>query len=189
MRRVLQASGRCGLALAGWGILGYLVIVANVGAAPLISPGRVAATGLLLFAPALTFGPLARRLGAPLYDIEGVVGWASCGYVLIFLAPRATPSLGQFLIFLLPLTIALASVCSLLAYLVGLRVLLGDPRAHDFVRARRQGYLAALCIVALGLLHGAGLLTPAIAVLLVGLAILTELLAQSAWRGAEWRSW
>jgi hypothetical protein len=162
--------------LVAWGQLGYLVIVANVGSEPLSSARALATCALLFLAPGLTFVPIARRLCAPLYEAEALAGWAAFGYVFIFLSPRATPSLGAFLVFVLPLTVALGSCCTLIAYLVGLRVYRGDARRHDFVRARRQGYLAAILLVAMALLHGIGVLTPAGAGLLALIGVSTEAL-------------
>jgi hypothetical protein len=143
---------------------------------------------LLFIAPGLTFVPLTRWLHAPLYEVEALAGWASFGFVLVFLAPRATPSLGEFLVFLLPLTIALGTCCTLAAYLAGLRVYRGSARRHDFVRARRQGYLAAICLESLALLHGIGVLTPAGAGLLVLICVLSEALLLSRWQTATFRS-
>jgi hypothetical protein len=176
MRRVTTYAVWLVAALAAWAQLVYLAFVANVGAAPLSRPPALMGCALLFIAPGLTFVPLARWLHAPLYDIEALVGWASFGFVLVFLAPRSTPSLGEFLVFLLPLTVALGTCCTLAAYLVGLRVYRGSVRRHDFVRARRQGYLAAICLEALALLHGIGVLTLAGAGLLVLICVLTEAL-------------
>jgi hypothetical protein len=178
----------CLAALSAWMLLAYMVFGANVGAAPLASPRGLASCALLCIAPGVTFVPLARWLRAPLYDVEALVGWATFGFVFVFLAPRSTPSLGEFLVFLLPLTIALGTCCTLAAYLVGLRVYRGSPLRHDFVRARRQGYLAAICLEALALLRGIGVLTPAGAGLLVVICVLAEALLLTRWQSRTLRS-
>ena len=176
MRRVTICAAYLVIVLVAWGQLGLLVFVTNVGNAPLSSGRALVTCALLFIAPGLTFVPLARWCDAPLYEVEALAGWAAFGFVFIFLAPSPAPSLGEFLVFMLPLTVALGTCCSLVAYLVGLRVYRHDPRRHDFVRARRQGYLAAILLVALALLHGIGVLTPAGAGLLLVIGVLTEAL-------------
>lgn len=187
MHRLAVVGGFSALALLSWGLLGWLVFAADAGSAPALAPRALAAGALLFIAPATTFMPLARLFRAPLYDMEAIAGWASFGFVLTFLAPRQAPSLAEFLIFLLPLTVALASVGTLGAYLIGLRVFRNDPRRYDFVRARRQGYLAALFLVALALLHGIGVLTAANGVLLLVICVLVEALTLARWRAPEQR--
>jgi hypothetical protein len=157
-------------AILAWTLLGQLVFLGNVGDEPALSARRALAYLLLLAAPALTFVPLARWARAPFYDLEAVTGWSLVGFVLVFVTPADPPTLAQFLVFLLPLTVALATALAFVAYLAGLRVYRGDPRRRDFVRARRQGYLAALSLIALALLYGVGTLSPtsALLVLLVG---------------------
>lgn len=164
-------------ALLSWITLGQLILVENVGDRTVFDPARLLFYLLLLAAPVLTFVPLARWAHAPFYDIEATVAWATLGFVVAIVTPADPPTLAQFLVCLLPLTVALATVATLVSYLVGLRVYRGDPRRNDFVRARRQGYLVALVLVASMLLFSVGTFSPTSAVLLVVIAVLAEMFA------------
>lgn len=179
MRRGLQCGVVALSALLSWAMLAQLVIVENVGARSAFDPWRLALYILLLMAPALTFVPLARWVAAPFFDIEAVAAWATLGFIVAVVEPADPPSLAQFLLFLLPLTVALATVASLASYLVGLRVYRDDPRRHDFVRARRQGYLAAIVLVAAMLLYSIGTLSPTSMALLIAIATLAEMFSLS----------
>lgn len=162
-----------------WLTLGWLLFVRNVGDLPATDPLVILAGGLLVAAPALTFVPLARVLHAPLYDVEGIVGWSTFGFVITFLSPGETLSRGEFLIFLLPLTVAIASVATLVAHAFDRRIHRGAPHRQSFLRARRQGYLAALVVVALFLLNGIQVLSPVSGLLLLVVAILCEVVMLS----------
>ncbi len=178
MQRIV--GGAVALVLIGlmWLTLGRLV-VSGVGAGSMLS-GEAVITLLLLFAaPAATFVPLRRWTRIPLYDLEGIAGWSTLGFILTFLRPNSPPSLGQFLFFILALTVAMATLCTLGSYLVGLRLYQHDGRRYDLVRARRQGYLAATFVVALLVLHGIGTLTPTSGTLLLVLVVLAELFSLS----------
>lgn len=179
MQRIV--GGAIALVLIGlmWLTLGRLVVVSDVGAEGLLS-GTAALAYLLLFAaPAATFVPLRAWTRIPLYDLEGIAGWSTLGFILTFLRPASPPTMGQFLFFILALIVALATVGTLVSYLVGLRLYRHDRRRHDVVRARRQGYLAATFLVALLILHGIGTLTPTSGTLLLVLVVLAELFALS----------
>lgn len=170
-----------------WVALGWLVFVRNVGELP-ASNALVFLTGaLLVAAPALTFVPLARVLQAPLYEVEGIFGWATFGFVITFLTPGETLSRGEFLIFLLPLTVAIASVVTLIAHAFDRRIHRHAPYRQSFLRARRQGYLAALVMVALFLLHGIQVLSLVNGTLLLVVAILCEVVMLSRDRQAPVR--
>jgi hypothetical protein len=174
MRGVAWRAVYVGGAFGLWMVLGWLVFGADAGGRQPPDLLALLTCALLLLAPALTFGPLARCWPAPLYDLEAIIGWGTFGYVFVFLAPRDSLSRAEFMLFVLPLTVALATLFTLVAYLAGLRVYRGDPRRHDFVRARRQGYLAALFVVTLGLLNTIGVLTAANGALLLLICVLTE---------------
>lgn len=164
-------------ALLSWLMLGQLILIEDVGSRSTFDPWRVLMYVLLLTAPILTFVPIARWANAPFFEIEATLGWASLGFVVAVIQPANPPTLAQFLLFLLPLTVALASLTTVASYLVGLRVYRGDPRARDVVRARRQGYLAALSLIACMLLYSVGTFSPTSAVLVLIVAILTEMFA------------
>ena len=166
-------------ALLSWLALGQLIFVEDVGSRPVLDPVRMLCYVLLLAAPVMTFVPLARWAQAPFYDVEATAGWATLGFVVAFLTPDDPPSLAQFLLFLLPLTVALATLGAMGSHLVGLRVYRGNARRSDFVRARRQGYLAALVLVASMLLFSIRTLSPSSAVLLLVIAVLAEMFALS----------
>lgn len=188
MHVVLRGLIVAGAAFSALLALGYLIFVHNAGSLPL-SDWRVVVTfGLLIAAPALTFIPLARVLDAALYEVEGLVGWATFGFVITFITPGASLTRTEFLVFLLPLTVVIATLATLVSYAFGYRIYRNDQRRRDFLRARRQGYLAALVVVALFLLHGIGVLSPVNGGLLVLIAILCETLMLSRSRSGRGRS-
>jgi hypothetical protein len=180
MHRALRIVFIVGAAANAWIALAYLLFVANVGDLPATDAQVILTCALLLVAPGLTFIPLARVLQATLYEVEGIVGWASFGFVLTFVTPSATLSRTEFLIFLLPLTVVIATIATLIAYAFGYRIYREEPRRRrDFLRARRQGYIVSLVIVALFLLHGIQVLTLVSGVLLVVVAVLCEIVMLS----------
>lgn len=188
MHRVLRWLVILGAAANAWLALGYLIFAADVGSRP-VSDWRVPATWLLLLlAPALTFIPLARALNAALYEVEGIAGWAAFGFVLTFITPQDTLTRTQFLVFLLPLTVVIATLATLVAYAFGVRIYRNDPRSYNFLRARRQGYIVALVLVALFLLHGIQVLNPVNGLLLVVVAILCEVFMLSRGQPVSGRS-
>jgi hypothetical protein len=130
---------------------------------------------LLFAAPALTFIPIARWTGIPLYDLEAVAAWSTFGFTLTFLRPADPPSMGQFLLFVVPMTVSLATIGTLVAYLVGLRIYGMSSGRADAVRSRRQGYLGAIYLVALMVLHSIGTLTPTSGTLLLVIVVLGEM--------------
>lgn len=179
MMRVVHKLFWVGLCLNLWAALGVLVVVREAGETRLLSPVGMLTCVLMILAPALTFIPLATRLRAPLYDLEATVGWATLGFVLTFIEPGDPISRGQFLIFILPLIVAVASITTLVAYLFGRRVSGGPARPELFLRARRQGYLLAIAAVAMLLLNTFGVLTPINGALLILVAVLAETLFQA----------
>jgi hypothetical protein len=166
-------------ALLCWLMLGQLLFVERLDRLPVLSGWRMLFYLLVFLAPLLTFVPIARWMRAPFFDVEAVAGWATLGLVLGLVTPADPPSLAQFLVFLLPLTVALATLGTLASYLAGLRVYRNDPRRYDIVRARRQGYLMAMLAVAGMLLFSVGTLSPSSAALLVLVGVLAEMFALS----------
>ncbi len=187
MHAILRILLIVGAAANTWLALGYLIFVADVGSKPALSWQVVATCVLLFVAPAVVFVPLARALRVSIYEIEGIGGWAVFGFVLTFITPNETLSRSEFLVFLLPLTVVIATVATLIAHAFGLRVYRNDPRRHDFLRARRQGYLVALVLVALFLLNSIHVLSIVNGVLLVVIAILCEVVMLSRGRQARVR--
>lgn len=167
---VLITLGLWPLALRAVGVLGD----------PDASPSlllRLAGTAAMVLAPALTFWMLGRVVPVPGYALEGAGGWALLLLVLTYSAPSDPPGLGAFLLLTLPLTVALAVVAQMGAWLLGMRVYRGDGLRDDPLRIRRQGYtLALVCMVGV-MLFASGTLSPATVGLLIVIAALTEALA------------
>lgn len=166
-----------GLCVNLWLTLGYFVFAQNVGDQSLASPAALLTCALWILAPGLTFIPVATYLRARLYDLEATIGWATLGFVLTFIPPSEPLSRGQFLAILLPLTVAIASLTTLVAYATIRRLAGGLPHPGQFLQARREGYLAAVALVALLLLHSVGVLTPFNGALTITIAVLVEALA------------
>lgn len=179
MHRILKVTLIAGAALNAWIALGWLIFGQNVGSLPFSNVKVLAACALLLAAPALTFIPIARALHAPLYEVEGIAGWAMFGFVFAFVTPGESLSRTEFLLFLLPLTVVVATIATLVAFAFGYRVYRNTPLQRDFLRARRQGYLAGLVAVALFLLNGIQVLNLVTGVLLVVIAVLCEVVMLS----------
>lgn len=174
--RVTQIIYVC-TAILLWISLAYLVVIDDAGQRALLDARAILCVVLLIAAPAATFIPLARWVGAPLYDVEGIVGWVGLGFMLAFVIPAHPIGLGQFIAFLVTLTIALASGASMLAYLIGLRVLRDSPRRFEFLRARRQGYLVSFATVSMIVLSSVGTLTAMSAAMMLVIVVLVEMLA------------
>ena len=146
-RRALGISALVLAAVAGWIGVFTAIAVWDVGRfTSFWAPQRLAAYALFLAAPGLTFFPIGRALGIPLYDVEALVGWSTLAYVMTFVNPGQRPSVGALLVFLISLVIAVATIATLVAYAVGLRLLTHRHHRYDFVRARREGYLFAIFI-------------------------------------------
>lgn len=188
MHRILGIVFIIGAAANAWLALAYLIFVADVGSKSMFDWRVMATCLLLLVAPGLVFVPLARALKVSVYEIEGIGGWAVFGFVLTFIAPSNILSRSEFLIFLLPLTVAIATIATPIAYAFGLRVYRNDSRRHDFLRARRQGYLVALVLVALFVLNSIQVLSSVNGVLLVVIAILCEVFMLSRGRPTQAQS-
>jgi hypothetical protein len=175
----LRRAGIVALAALLWSALLHLIFWTNVGGLAPFEARSLVAYLLLVGAPAATFVPLSRWMHAPLYEVEGIAGWALLGGIVTFLPPSDPPGFGQFILFALALTVSLATIGTLMSHLVGLRMYGGTTRQVDSVRSRRQGYLAALFIVSMLLLHGAGTLAPTSVVMLLLVVVLAEMLAQA----------
>lgn len=160
-----------------WVLLIHLVVNRDAGGQSLFSPVAILTAALLVLAPALVFLPIGSFLRTPFYDIEAVLGWATLGFVVVFFRPDSPLSHEQFLALHLPLTVALASVTTLIAYAFIRRIRGTADRAGNVLQARRVGYLAALALVTLALLSALELLTPFNGTLVVAVAVLAESLA------------
>lgn len=162
---------------AAWYLAGLLIMVYDIGSEPdFWATERLLAYALFVLAPALTFTPLARLTSIPLLDLEAVVAWSTLLFVWTFVDPDRSPVLPALLLLLVPLTMSLATLLTLLAYLVGSRLAARYRRRYDALRARRQGYLAAMFISGCLLLHMLDVLSPVNAGLLALIVLLIEVL-------------
>lgn len=160
---------------AGWLMIGWLIFVRDVGSYGLVSAAGMSALILFFGIPVATFTPLTRRWDAPLYQLEAGIGWGCLAAVLTFVRPEQTPPTWQALALLAPLTVAWATLMAAGAYCVARRLTAAGARPA-FVDARRRGYLAAIASIALVLLAGLGVLSPAVAVLITAMCIMLEVL-------------
>lgn len=176
MVKALHVTLLASVALNLWIALGYLIFSRNAGEQAPLSNLALITYALLILAPAVTFIPIARWLDAPLYDSESIAGWAIFGYVFAFVTPDQPISRGAFLVFLMPLTVVIATLATLVAYAFGRRLSGGKTSRSLFFQARRQGYLIAIAVVVLLLLHSFEVLSPFNGTLLVIIIVLAETL-------------
>lgn len=175
--RILASLVTASAGVAAWYLAGLLIVTYDVGSVPdFWAAERLLAYGLFILAPALTFTPLARLAAIPLLELEAVVAWSTLLYVLTFVDPTRAPVLPALLLFLVPLTMSLATLLTLLASLLGSRLAARRGRRYDALRARRQGYLAAMFVVGCLLLRMLGVLSLVNAGLLALIVLLIEVL-------------
>lgn len=174
MSHAIRLSAAGAIVVCGWVTIGWLIVVYDVGAWGAFSP--IGLTAIILFAvvPYLSFLRMARHWSAPFFEIEATVGWFAFLAVLTYRQPAASPSTVDILLFLAPLTVALAACCTAVAYAT-MRRAVGGKRS-SFVAARRRGYMAAISIIALGMLAGLGVLSTILVLLIVTAVVLAELL-------------
>ncbi|MFW6075749.1 MAG: hypothetical protein ACOC9Y_09145, partial [Chloroflexota bacterium] len=141
----------------------------------------------LLLAPWLTFLPIATRLRMPLFEYEAAIGWTTLGFVITFIPPADPLTRVHFLLLVLPLTIAVASVMTLVAYLVWHRLSGSAVTASGVVRARREGYFAAIVLVLMLLMQSLGVLSVINATLAISAAALAEALILTRTKSAPKR--
>lgn len=187
MRIVLRRAVLLVVCGAGWFTEAWLIFARDAGSEGVVSPSGLSALMLFLALPIATFVPLARRWDAPLYDLEAAVGWGALAIVVAFVQPSAAPPTWQVLTFLAPLTIACATLLTAVAFCAARR-LSGPDIPASFVDARRRGYVGAISLIALGMLAGLGVLSPAIAFLLLGICVLIEALILARGQGTPPRA-
>lgn len=169
--RFVHGIGIMLTAVLTWVLVYYLIVSDNVGAQHAFwSPARILAYIIFFLAPAVTFIPISRLFHIPVYDLEAIAGWSTLLYVVTFVDPGSQPTTTVLLLFLVPLTISLATIFTLFSYAIGYRFLRRRSQRYDFVRARREGYLIAMFGVGCLLLKLLTVLTP-INILLLGLII------------------
>jgi hypothetical protein len=160
-------------AIAAWYLVYNMIVVRDVGSNPNFWAGeRLLAYTVFILAPALTFVPIGRALRIPLYDLEAIAAWSTLCFTVTFISPGSIPPLPVLLLFAVTLTMAVATIFTLISYAVGLRLLTRWRQRYDFVRARREGYLGAIFVVGCVLLVALSLLT-AVNVAVLALIVLT----------------
>lgn len=173
--RALRCVGLIFVAIVSWIAVWALVVPLDVGSEPeFFAPIRVLAYLLFVGAPLATFLPIARFLSIPLYELEAVVAWSTLLFMLTFIDPGAYPPFPVLLTVLIALMMSLATIFTLVSYSVGYRFLTRRSQKYDFVRARREGYLASMFLVGLLLLHLLEVLTSVNGALLALIVILLE---------------
>jgi hypothetical protein len=184
LRAIVRPLLWAALCLNLWLLLAHLVINRDAGGRALVSVEGLLTCALLVLAPALVFLPVASALPAPFFDVEATLGWSTLGFVAVFITPSEPLTRAQFMVFLLPLTVAIASLTTLIAYAFVRRLHGGQGAPGQFFQARRIGYLAALALVALGLLSTFDVLTPFNGALVIAVAALAESLAVASARAS-----
>jgi hypothetical protein len=174
----MRVAGWIGLvlaAIAAWVGVWALIVPLNVGAvSDFFAPIRVVAYLTFVAAPLLTFMPIARLLSIPLYDLEAVTAWSTLLFLIAFINPGSHPPFPILLTVLIALMMSLATVFTLVSYAVGYRLLTRRSQKYDFLRARREGYLAAMFLVGILLLHLLDVLTIVNGALLALIIVLLE---------------
>jgi hypothetical protein len=158
-----------------WVAVYFLIVVHDVGSiGDFQHQDRILAYGAFVLAPLLTFMPIGRTLKIPLYELEAVVAWSMLLFVVTFVDPGSYPSLPVLLLFLVSLTMSLATIFTLVSYAVGYRLLTRRSQRYDFLRARREGYLISMFLVGVLLLHLLDVLSIINATLLLLIVVLLE---------------
>lgn len=171
-------------ALFAWFAVWFLIVPINVGAeSEFFAPWRIVAYIAFLGAPLLTFLPIARLLQIPLYDVEAVAAWSTLLFMITFVNPGSHPPLPVLLTTLIALMMSLATIFTLVSYAIGYRLLTRRSQKYDFLRARREGYLVAMLLVGMLLLHVLDVLTLENGALMALIVILLEVFLLS--RGSK----
>jgi hypothetical protein len=162
-------------AIGAWALVWVLIVPVDVGSVgAFFAPERVVAYVAFVVAPLLTFMPIARSLSIPLYDLESVVAWSTLLFIVTFINPGDNPPFPVLLLFLIILMMSLATIFTLVSYAIGYRLLTRRSQKYDFLRARREGYLAAMFLVGVLLLHLLEVLTIVNGALLALIIVLLE---------------
>lgn len=173
--RILGWIGLIVGAIVAWVSVWVLIVPVDVGSvSDFFAPIRIVAYLTFIAAPLLTFTPIARMLQIPLYDLEAVTAWSTLLFMITFINPGSHPPFPILLTVLIALMMSLATIFTLVSYAVGYRLLTRRSQKYDFLRARREGYLAAMFLVGILLLHLLEVLTAVNGALLALIIILLE---------------
>jgi hypothetical protein len=171
-------------AILAWITAWVLIVPLNVGAeSDFLAPWRIVSYIVFIAAPLLTFLPIARLLHIPLYDVEAVAAWSTLLFMITFVNPGEFPPMPVLLMTLIALMMSLATIFTLVSYAVGYRLLTRRSQKYDFFRARREGYLVAMLLVGMLLLHVLDVLTLENGALMAMIIILLEVFLLS--RGSK----
>jgi hypothetical protein len=182
--RILGWTGLILAAVLAWVAAWVLIVPVNVGAeSEFFAPLRILAYIVFIGAPLLTFLPIAQLLHIPLYDVEAVSAWSTLLFMITFVNPGSSPPMAILLTTLIALMMSLATIFTLVSYAIGYRLLTRRSQKYDFFRARREGYLAAMFLVGLLLLHLLDVLTIENGALMALIIILLEVFLLS--RGSK----
>jgi hypothetical protein len=185
--RILRWIGLIAAAISSWVAAWVLIVPLDVGAeSEFFAPMRILAYLTFVGAPLLTFLPIARLLSIPLYDLEAVTAWSTLLFMITFINPGSHPPFPVLLTVLISLMMSLATIFTLVSYAVGYRLLTRRSQKYDFLRARREGYLAAMFLVGLLLLHLLEVLSMVNGALLALIIVLLEVFLLS--RGSRSQS-
>ncbi|WP_038040506.1 hypothetical protein [Thermorudis peleae] len=140
-RRIALAFIITVLAVASW--VGVAIVLGDPAVQVMTWPGRGIALALFVLAPALTFIPLARLAQIALLEWEAMLGWGMLLYLLAFVDPQRAPRLPALVVFLVSLTVAVASLLTLIVFVFGSRIAAWRGQRYDALRARAVAYLTA----------------------------------------------
>ncbi len=176
--RLVRSIGWLAGTLALWRGLFWLVVERNVGAiVDFWAPERLLAYAVFIAAPAVTFLPIGRLARVPFLAVEATIGWSTTWYVVTFVDPSRVHGALAMLVVLLPLLVAVSSLFTVAAALVGQRIASRRGERMDPLRARRRGYVLGLFTVGCLLLQSLNVLTLLNVGLLALIAVFVELLA------------
>lgn len=176
MQRPLWAVLLACAALNAWFAVFYFMSSPPVVDGFTIGWRNLLAVAVFIAAPATTFIPIGRMMRARFFGVEAVTGWAVLLFALTFVSPGSNLSLAEFLAVTTPLTVAIATLLTPIAFLFVRSRVTRRSRAACALIARRQGYLAALGLLSMSLLASIGVLSVYNAALIIVILGLTEFL-------------
>ncbi|KAB8142924.1 hypothetical protein F8S13_11785 [Chloroflexia bacterium SDU3-3] len=175
MLLLATAAGLC------WASVLAILISPNLGTLPPFAPLRVIFYALVLAAALLTFVPVQMAMRTPGVAFQGACGSLVLLYALAFIPPPTgpiyfLPDLPVYLIFLGGL-FALGSALALpAAYLIGTKIFHYRAKKYDTRRAWRQAHEFGAALAACGALAGLRVLNPLSAVVVLLIAVVSEIL-------------
>jgi hypothetical protein len=174
---VMLTSAFAGLVWAG--LIGAIFLY-KVGSSDLEfwSPARVLTYVLFLIAPALTFVPIGKALGAGWYGWLAVISWAAFGFMLEFLphTPGWRENLTPLLFMLGALFLVVFSLSWPIFFLLGFKLFHRRVARYDLGRSLREAFLLATYVISIFMLAALRNLNPTYAGALFFMFLAIELL-------------